>query len=398
MKNKKIIFIHIGALALIGLLFLSMFSEKLAGSEIVTVSTTTSQKGTFYNNFNLTGEITYSEKETLAAPFTFTVEELNKEVGYLVEQGSIIATCKGYEVEAQILQMAENISKMYEKIDQLTNQVNTLCTKYNITERTVSEAGTINTGSITDLSEAERLERQHINEIRTLTIQRRLAEIDLTTAEETYQKIAACFNSDYNLISPISGRLTGSSLYEGKEVQIGDLLYEISQDDSMYAVFYANNSQASNIEEGDKVNTSVIVQKREANGGWISQAENFQLQVVKKRLVDDIYELRCDIKANSNQKISKQGLSTTVTKPKSVYSRLVPHSSVYSDSGSSYLYGVRTERKLFTVAHYVYKIDINVMDENEYYTAVSGYTLNGVEIVLSAEGELRDGQRVRIEN
>ncbi|MBH1941862.1 efflux RND transporter periplasmic adaptor subunit [Mobilitalea sibirica] len=365
MSRKKKVLLHIGAYALIIMVLFSLFSEQLSGDELVTVTTVTSQKGTFYEDITFSGAIDFNVKTVHEAPFFLEIDEVFLPAGTLVKEGDVVASCEGYQVEKSILQMESALQTMKNELKVLKEGFS----------------------GITDPDQK-----------RALEIQIRLKEIAVEEAQADFDLVKQSFNENFELIARVDGKLTIQNLAEGRQVATGDVLFEIADPETMEAVFTSPASQEEYVKLGDKITVEVIVYKRGENLDWVRDNQALKLEVKSKKIEAGICTYKADIAPDKNERIDPQQLQVSMTLPTVTYSRLLPHGSIQREMGSSYIYVVNTVRRLFNVEHYVEKLEVNVMDSNEYYTAVSGETLTGYNIVYTANGPLKNGQRVRIED
>ncbi len=364
MSIKKKILMHIGAAAILIMLVFTLFSEELSGDELVTVATVTSQKGTFYEDITFNGYIDYAVKTVVEAPFYLEIEEVLLPANTLVKTGDVIALCKGFQVEKSILQMEASLQAMKVEVMKLKGNLETIT------------------------SDVEK---------RFAEIDIRLKEIAIEEAQNKYDEVVTCFNEDYNLIANAEGKLSVQNLAEGKQVASGDTMYEIADAATLQAVFTSPSSQEEYLNTGDRITVEVTVYKRGESLDWVRDLQALKLEVLTKKTEAGITTYKTDVKPDKNERIDPQQLQATMTRQVATYSRLLPHGCIQRDMGNSYIYVVTTRRNLFTVEHYLQRLEINVLSSNEYYTAVSGETLTDYNIVYTADGPLKDGQRVRVE-
>lgn len=363
MSIKKKILIHIAAFALIIMLVFTLFSEKLAGDGLVTVTTVSSQKGSFYEDITFNGTVDYGVKTVVEAPFFLEIEEVLIPSGTLVKAGDIVARSKGYQAEKALLMMEASIQSMRAEVDKLSKEVSLV------------------------IDEANK---------RYAEIDLRLKKIALEEALLNYDTITRCFNDTYELIAPIEGKLTVQNLASDRQYAVGDVMYEIADAATLEAVFTCPASQEQYVNVDDKITVEVVVYKLGEALNWIRDNQALKLKVLEKKTEGGITTFKTDIKPGRNERIDSQQLTANMTRVADTFSRLLPHGCIQRDMGSSYIYVVNTERNLFSVNHYVQKLEINVLAANEYYTAVSGEMLTGFNIVHTADGPLKDGQRVRL--
>lgn len=77
------------------------------------------------------------------------------------------------------------------------------------------------------------------------------------------------------------------------------------------------------------------------------------------------------------------------------YDMLVPLDAVYADCDGAYVLVVKEKPGILGTVLEAQKVDVEIMDKNGSYAAISAADISGQDIIIRSDREVKDGSRVR---
>jgi len=144
------------------------------------------------------------------------------------------------------------------------------------------------------------------------------------------------------------------------------------------------NDLADYARPGDTVNVNILSLEDKKAEGKIDKI------VADSRHPGEEKDLWVDLSLDGVTGGEKGGIY--LSKKTKQYPTLVPNSAVYSDSGGSYIYILKSQKGPLGTENYIQKVSVNVEDYDNEKSALSGMVMD--EVVVQSDKTLEDGDKV----
>lgn len=143
--------------------------------------------------------------------------------------------------------------------------------------------------------------------------------------------------------------------------------------------------------EREKINHNSVVKIKSIG---ISSEIKGEILSIEKIDGTDMFEISISIV--SSEKLSGQSCKITIETSSDIYNILVENSAVRKDSEGFYIFVLKEEEESLRKKHIVKKVDIELLDSDEKYSAIEG--LQFLEpIVIKSDKSIYNGNRVKYE-
>ncbi|MGN9163811.1 HlyD family secretion protein [Tissierellaceae bacterium HCP3S3_D8] len=143
--------------------------------------------------------------------------------------------------------------------------------------------------------------------------------------------------------------------------------------------------------EREKINQNSVVKIKSIGINSEIQGEILSIDKIDGT---DMFEIRIGI--ISSEKISGQSCKITIETSSDVYNVLVENSAVRKDSDGFYIFVLKKEEENLGKRYVVKRVDIELLDSDEKYSAIEGLQLLE-PIVVKSDKNIYNGNRVRYE-
>ena len=230
-------------------------------------------------------------------------------------------------------------------------------------------------------------------EERILTLKNELIALNEKKAinvkqSETYRQGDAISGS--KVITPIEGYFKQNGYFKGQSVNKGDLLGEIIPEQIPYRlVFQLSEDREAIVNIGDKVI-------------WATADRQQKAKVInKQKREDNAYTIVCEVDEEVLEEMELTGNSckkveVRVEEKSEQYPYIVSNIAISMEANLYYIYTLDTLKSGLAGKHKVKKVNVNVLEEGDYVTAIEGAIESGEKIIETTNKQLRDGAEVAL--
>ena len=203
--------------------------------------------------------------------------------------------------------------------------------------------------------------------------------------KEKIEKMEQNFGTD-EVRSPVEGIVYSVMASEGDDTDEDTVLMVVIPNDTEYTVTFTFDTEAvSNLYPGMEMSTDTL---------WIEECKILSI----KSDPDDPRgkrKVKCSIKSEAVYpgEIVTGNLGGSNYK----YDCLVSSGAVYEDNSGSFVYVIDETKSPFGNTYKVRRVDVDVLDTDGAYCAISGDGLESSLVVVRSESALENGQRVRLD-
>lgn len=432
-KKRLIGALGIGMIIVIILLtFLSKTINNLLLPKVTTVQFVT---GSLQESFEAEGSIELMEKSRVVSVGSWKVEEVAVKADQQVKKGDLLAVMNerdvgidlktfdyeiiklendlhsykesykpirlsDYERELQLAQKEINVAKNHLDV---TNEMYELGIE---TKKSLEEAQDDYTNKLyqhqskKELLEDKKRESQFAQAEFNRTVKEKAAELDLK--KMIYKKKSENITEDGRLVSDMDGLITAVNIHPGMSTSINQTMFEIAEISSPYRVtWFLNAEKAISFVVGDEVNIKITGEVIEEDKA-VLKTEYVKAIIAGKEFIADsdsykywadipMDEYGIEVKVKEGQKAEVQAVKGSET-----YDYLLPKSGVTQIQGKYYIYQVKERQGALGEEEYVVQIGVDILDENDFYVATSGYFRNDDRVVVNTTKPLSDGMKVYV--
>ncbi len=215
-------------------------------------------------------------------------------------------------------------------------------------------------------------------------------EAELEVSRLELQKMKKYVPSDGVLKAAVDGTVKSIPIQSGATTSNGQILFEIVKKQSGVAAKWTMDIKpASKIKVGDTVEFYTPNEER----------LSFNEKVKEKKFLpkENLYEFSAYINDTEDKLEIGQALNVSVRKESTQYDTLVPKSSIIDEAGKKYIFILKERDGVLGKEMYVVKQEVNIAEENDFYSAITGVGFNGDEkIVKFSTKALSNGLQVKL--
>ena len=185
--------------------------------------------------------------------------------------------------------------------------------------------------------------------------------------------------------APFDGIITELNFAKGSMTNNSLPLYKLADPgQGFWLIVPVTNDLADYAKPGDTVNVNILSLEAKKAEGKIDKI------VAGSRHPGEEKDLWVDLSMDGLTGGEKGEIY--LSKKTKQYPTLIPNSAVYSDSGGSYIYILKSKKGPLGTENYVQKMAVNVEDNDNEKCALSGMVMD--EVVVQSDKPLEDGDKV----
>lgn len=421
-KRKKVI--RVSAIAFFAVIFmLTLFSKTINNLLLPEVKCQKPVQRSLEKVYKATGEIKSLGINKIISTGEWNVKEVKAEVNDVIESGTVLAVVDRFDIQIDIKQRLLDIKRLDREIENLMSKdsIGTVLQMKREIERAegalkrkeeeyklqmvLYETGAVSLGDIKKIQNEVDSVKQELDD-KKLDLQKVIDDnakaglenaryieekkLELEIKRLEYDKLIENITQDGEIISNVAGRVTAVNINKGELTSLGQVLFDISADFNEFVVEWKLNAeQAKEVDEGDTGSFSINIQE---------DIVVFEEAVKNKRYLpdEDLYMYTAYLRVNDNYAINGHAADVSIVKRSAIYDFTMPRSSIIRSGEKPHLFILRQRNGVFGEEYYVEKAEIEIEDEDDFFSAVEGDIYPNYEVITYSTKELSDGMQVKL--
>ncbi|WP_165000449.1 efflux RND transporter periplasmic adaptor subunit [Anaerophilus nitritogenes] len=404
-KKKKIIFITLGILILIGIVGTTIAMKNRKPSAMM-VQTTSVKKENIESHIQATGKIFSMDKREIVSDVEEKIEKMFVKKGDKVQKDQVLMKLEETNIQYKIKDAKLRLSMEEENLKQLKKEGNTELEislsnskiKYEDAKTTYERNKNLYEGSVISKADFEKSQNDmnqfyndyllakenlknsnHENQIVTQTQKVELAKLEVQKLEEDLKK--------HTIKSPITGTIVDTNISESGIIESHVTLMSIQDVDHLEVIVDMNEYDASKIKLGDPVKITGDAFEKKEYKGKVKYIGSMAKQMDGGQGKEGVIEIKIDIE-NIDQFL-KPGFSAKVDiltqKKNNVLT--VPYEAIFTrKNGDKIIFTVKDGK----VKEHKVKIGI----ESDFCVEIIGDIKKNDEVILNPTEDLKDKDQV----
>ncbi|MGO4548505.1 efflux RND transporter periplasmic adaptor subunit [Paenibacillus sp. 2TAB23] len=369
-NRKKTVALVSGVFALI-LIGFTLFSQTLMSLTLPKVTLASVIRGDLHHEYQSSGVLKWKVEKALSSNAGWKVKQVSVKQGDVVQKGQELIAYDGKEMEQQLLDEQDILSKLKLTKDSL---------QYAVIEAKQGE----DAKAINDATNAYKS-----------------YEIDIDIQQRRIQKLQDSLLENAKLVAPFEGVVTKVSALEGFPSSGEPDIIVASQSLGLELELHLPDSAVASLKAGDEMDVLVNEEEVRQIIGRVVTIQDDEAGVLGYGEDGDDGKERTPMK---NLQISiedhsvKEGMSAKVILTQSVEDvLLVAHSAIHEENDKKYVFGLEQKAGPLGNAFYVRKMYITVADSNESQSAVTGELFEEEQIIMESSEPLQEGEKIRMQ-
>lgn len=432
---KRRIIGRLGIILIIVIILLTFLSKTINNLLMPKVTTVQFVKGSLQESFEAEGTVELLEKSRVISAGTWKVEEVAVKADQQVKKGDVLAVINERDIRIDLKTLDYEIIKLendlqsykenfkpirlsdYERELQLAEKEIDAAKKHFDVTKEMYDAGIETKKNLEDaqdsynnklyqyqskgeLLEDKKRENQYAQDEFDRTVKEKAADLELK--KMIYEKKCENITGDGRIISDMDGLITAVNVQPGMSTSINQVMFEITEISSPYRVTWLLNAEkASSYAVGDEVTIQIegeVIEEDKA----VFKTEYVKTIIAGKEFIadSDKYKYWADIpRGEYGVKVeAKEGQKAEVRAVKSseTYDFLLPKSGITEIQGNYYIYEMKKRRGALGDEDYVVQAEVNILDEDDFYVAISGFYRSDDRVVVNTTKPLSDGVKVYV--
>jgi|LSQX01.3.fsa_nt_gb multidrug efflux pump subunit AcrA (membrane-fusion protein) len=433
----------LGIALMISIVLLTFLSKTIHNSLMPRVKTAQFVKGSLEESFDEDGTIEYLGKHKVFAAGSWRVKEVAVTANQQVEKGDVLAVFNEEDIQITLKTIEYELLKLENDLQRYKDGFKPIRLpdyerELKLAQRELEEAENnlklvgelfaagLESGKNLDAARDNYDDRQYLYQLKEETLQNKKKEsvaqqdeFDRTVREKTMElelkklkcrKQSYSLTEDFKMLCDMDGIVTAVHIEPGIDTQLNQVMFEIIDTFCpARAIWYLSEEKAPSFAVGNAVSISITGEIIGENADGIAHMDNKSIntEVIKTKITGKEYittlgmwKYWADIDRDENgTKLSiKEGQKTRVRAVYNgqAYDYLLPKSSIAQVCGKYCIYEVKQRPGALGTENYVKETEVEILSENDFYVALSGFFNNVDKVVVNTTKPLSEGKQVRV--
>lgn len=365
-KRKKILYKF--SIVFLAVLFLLIYFSKTINNFLLPkVTAVEYKKGTIGRSFEYEGIITYQHKNNILSKGNWIIKAVYVDVNQEVKKGDVLA-----QVEDSNIKIEEKRKTL--EILQIENEVEILKKMQSVDKSLIKQR-----------------------------------ELELEIKRMEYEKIRNGLTEDGKILSDIDGKVVAINLVPGMSTLPNQIIFELVDTKPNYNVVWKLDSdRAMKLSTGSKVN--IVTESKiglsnnknhdnETKGkGAPMQRISLESKIAKRQYQSssDSYRFEVNIDNKDINVEEGQRANVSIINESPLYSCILPKNCLTEEANKNYIFIVRQREGILGIESFIEKIEVILLDSDDYNVAIEGHIREEDKIVINASKPLMDGMQIRL--